>query len=70
MAKNMWNIQQRGSDSGRIITNLAKEKLRKGKTICKKYLQENLLGDGHNGLFNDIEVAFIDKIDPSDPLRW
>ena len=31
---------------------------------------EHHLREGHNGLINDIEVIFVDKIDLSDPARW
>ena len=35
----------------------------------QKYLKENLLGDSHNGLINDVEIVFIDKTDPSNSMK-
>ena len=36
-------------------------------------MEENLFShfsmEGHDGFLNDVSTAFIDKADPSDPLR-
>ena len=35
----------------------------------QKYLHEHFLCEGQNGLINDIEIIFINKIDPLDRTR-
>ena len=35
----------------------------------QKYLHEHFLSEGHKGLLNDVEIAFADKIEPSDSFR-
>ena len=35
----------------------------------QKYLQENFLDNGQNGLISDVEIVFIDKTDPSEKVR-
>ena len=35
----------------------------------QRYLHEHFLSKGDNGLINDVEIMFIDKTDPSDPIR-
>ena len=46
------------------------KKAERREDCMEKYLKENLLGDSHNGLINDVEIVFIDKTDPSDPMKW
>ena len=31
----------------------------------QKYFRDHFLSGGHNGLINDVEIAFIDKTDPT-----
>lgn len=35
----------------------------------QKYLHEHFLSEGHKGLLNDVEIAFADKMEPSDSIR-
>ena len=35
----------------------------------QKYFHDHFLSDGQNGLINDVEIVFVDKIHPSDPTR-
>ena len=35
----------------------------------QKYLHDHFLSEDYDGLFNNVEVTLIDKIDPSDPER-
>ena len=34
----------------------------------RKYFHGHFLSEGHNGLINDVDIVFIDKTDPSDPI--
>ena len=35
----------------------------------QRYLHEHFLSESDNGLINDVEIMFIDKTDPSEPIR-
>ena len=35
----------------------------------QKYLHKHFLREGHNGLINDVKIVYVDKTDPSDPIR-
>ena len=39
------------------------------KPCMQEHLFQHFSSPGHNGFLNDIFVAFIDKTDPSDPLK-
>ena len=57
-------------DSFRYRSNNYKSNERKFQEPC---MQEHLLlhfsGPGHNGFLNNVSVTFLDKTDPSDPLK-
>ena len=40
-----------------------------GGTPNQNYFHQHFLSDGHNGLMNNCEIIFIDKMDSSDPTR-
>ena len=69
MLNSIWDLQRRGLGLDRMITSLAKEKLREGRTCMQKYLHKYFLREGHNGLINEVDIVFVDKTDPSDPTR-
>ena len=41
----------------------------RGENFMQKYFHDHFLIEGHSGLINDVEIAFIDQTDPSDLPR-
>ena len=45
------------------------QKAEKGEDCMQRYLHEHFLSESDNGVINDVEIMFIDKTDPSEPIR-
>ena len=44
-------------------------KYRRSETCMQKHLFRHFSSPGHNGYLNDVSITFIDKTDPSYPLK-
>ena len=44
-------------------------KYQRSETCMQEHLFRHFLSSGHNGFLNDVSITFIDKADPSDPLK-
>ena len=44
-------------------------KHRRGETCMQQHLYEHFCSSNHNCFISDVSVTFIDKTDPSDPLK-
>ena len=44
-------------------------KHQRGETCMQQYLCEHFCSSNHNCFISDVSVIFIDKTDPSDPLK-
>ena len=44
-------------------------KYQRSETCMQEHLFRNFSSPGHNGLLNNVSITFIDKTDPSDPLK-
>ena len=40
-----------------------------GRSVKQKHLYEHFTEKGHEGFLQDVSIIFIDKTDPSDPLK-
>ena len=59
-------------DEFRFRWNIYKSNCRKhqrGETCIKQNLNEHFCSSNHNCFISDVSVTFIDKTDPSDPLK-
>ena len=45
------------------------KKFQPSEPWIQEHLFQHFLRPGHNGFLNDVSVTFIDKTDPSDPLK-
>ena len=45
-------------------------KYQHSETCMQKHLFRHFSSPGHNGYLNDVSITFIDKTDPSHPLKW
>lgn len=52
----------------RITIKTIKEKLNKSEKNLQLYFHGHILNESHNGLIDDVEISFKDKIEPSDRI--
>ena len=45
------------------------KKCQRSEPCMQEHFFRHFSSPGHNGFFNDVSVTFIDKTDPSDPLK-
>ena len=58
-----------GQTTGNYLQKIFDRKFQRSEPCMQEHLFQTFSTAGHNGSINDVSVTFIDKADPSDPLK-